>query len=101
MKKIVAVLSLALVASSAMADGYHHHHGGYYRGYSGWVGPAIVGGVLGYAIAQPRTVVVQQQPPVVYQPAPVVVQQNQQVCETKLMVDPWGVQRMATVCYQQ
>ena len=98
MKKIVAVLSLALVASSAMADGYHH---GGYRGYSGgWFAPAIIGGVVGYAIAQPRTVVVQQ-PPVVYQPAPVVVQPNQQICETKLMVDPWGVQRMATVCYQQ
>jgi hypothetical protein len=100
MKKIVAVLTLALVASSAMAEGWRHHGGHHGHSSGRWIAPAIIGGVVGYALAQPRNVVVQQ-PPVVYQPAPVVVQQNQQICETKLMVDPWGYQRMATVCYQQ
>ena len=94
MKKIVAVLVLAF-AGSAFAHGPHgvpyHHHGS-------WIGPAIVGGVIGYVVAQPRTVVVQQQPPVVIQ-QPVPVQQ--QVCENRYVPDSTGVMRLATVCWNQ
>jgi hypothetical protein len=73
MKKLLAVLLLA-TSSVALADPHHgwqrgyggayHHHGGYYHN-NDWIAPAIIGGVVGYAIAQPRTVYVQ--PQVVYQ----------------------------------
>jgi hypothetical protein len=43
---------------------YHHHrHGGW-----GWVGPALVGGAVVYAMTRPPVVV--QQPPVVVQQQP-------------------------------
>jgi hypothetical protein len=72
MKK--TLLAISLLASLATADaccyrGYYHH--GYYGG-SGWVAPALIGGVIGYELARPPEVVVQQ--PVYVQP-PVVVQQ--------------------------
>jgi len=68
MKKII--LCLLLVAGTAHADGYHHgYRGGY--GY-GWMAPLVIGGAVGYAISQPRTVVVQPQPQVVYVPQPQV-----------------------------
>ena len=93
MKKIVAILSLAL-ATSACAHGPHgvpyHHHGS-------WVGPAIIGGVVGYVIAQPRPVVIQQPPVVIQQPVPV----QQQVCENRYVPDTNGVMRLATVCWYQ
>lgn len=79
MKKVVAVLILALFASTAMAQ---HHHGHYRHGYrGGWVAPALIGGVIGYGLTRPyyepyyAPPVVVQQPTVIYtQPAPVVVQ---------------------------
>lgn len=69
MKKIL--LCLVLLASSISAQAH-----GYYR--NGWVGPALIGGVLGYELARPRyyeqPVVIVQQPPVyVQQPAPAPV----------------------------
>jgi hypothetical protein len=63
MKKLI-VVALMSVASLAQAHGYgygYHHSGG-------WVAPALIGGVIGYQLAQPRTVVVQQQPVIVQQP---------------------------------
>lgn len=69
MKKILAVVLLTF-ASLAQAHGYgygyHYHSSGH------WVGPALIGGIIGYQMAQPRTVIVQQ-------PAPVIVQQQPQV----------------------
>ena len=85
MKKLVAVLILALTATTAMAQ--HHGHGlrynrhGHYYGGS-WVAPLIIGGAVGYGLsrsyyADPVYVpppVVYTPPPVVYtQPAPVVI----------------------------
>jgi len=71
MKKLALVLSM-LMATPAFADGWHHQHGGYYRGGNyNWVAPLIIGGAVGYALTQPRTVYVQPQPPVVYQYPPV------------------------------
>jgi len=88
MKKIILALVLATTALSAFADGrggFHGgggYHGGWHGGYHGgcygcgWVAPAIIGGVIGYELAQPRTVIVQE-PQVVYtQPAPVVQNLN-------------------------
>ena len=69
MKKLLATLILALFATSALADGHrgYEHHGG-----SNWIAPMFIGGVVGYVIAQPRIVYVQQ-PQVVYQPVVTVL----------------------------
>jgi hypothetical protein len=70
MKKILIALSLFAVIGSANAHGHGYWRGGY------WVGPAVIGGVVGYSLArQPYyypPVVVQQQPVIVQQPAPTV-----------------------------
>lgn len=63
---------MLLTATSALADGRGHYDRHYY-GHGGhssdWLAPLIVGGVVGYVIAQPRqqTVIVQQP---AYQPLP-------------------------------
>jgi len=71
-KAIVAGLIAISTVGSVQAHGFHggYHHGG---GGWGWVGPALIGGVIGYEMSRPP-VVVQPQPQVIYQPAPVVVQ---------------------------
>ena len=73
MKKLL-ILAALLTSTSAFADG--HHGGG--GSFGGFMGPALIGGIIGYEIGQPRVV---QQPQVIYQPvpAPVVVQQPPQV----------------------
>ena len=49
---------------------YHHHH--HHRDHDlRWLAPAIIGGVVAYAITRPPVVV--QQPPVIMQPANDVV----------------------------
>jgi hypothetical protein len=72
MKKILAILALAGFAVTAQADPWHHGGGHYYwrPGY-GWAVPAVVGGVIGYELAQPRqpNVVVVQPTPVMPPPA--------------------------------
>lgn len=81
MKKLVLALALLSAFASAEACCYrgYYHGGGYYHPY-GWVAPAVVGGVIGYELARPNTVVVEQpsvvytQPPVVVQPSPVYSQ---------------------------
>ena len=97
MKRFVAALALTALAIPAMADQYHSHRGPqgvpFVRGGSDWVGPAIIGGVIGYALSQPR--VVYTQPPVIYAPQP------QQWCETRVIVDQYGTQRAAQVCWYQ
>ena len=62
MNKLLTALLLATVATSATADPYHHHHR------NDWVGPAIIGGMIGYSMraAQP-----QPQPQVIVQQVPV------------------------------
>ena len=69
MKKIILTVLIGL-ASVAHAQHRHHghHHGGHW---SNWVAPAIIGGVVTYAITrpQPQPVIVQQQP-INYPPAP-------------------------------
>lgn len=105
MKRLITAVALVALSVPAMAQ---HHGGGYGGGYyrsGGWVGPALIGGVVGYALSQPRVVyaqppVVYAPPPVVYQQAPVIVQQ-QQWCETRVINDQNGVQRTAQVCWYQ
>jgi uncharacterized protein YdeI (BOF family) len=77
MKKFVAILLLALTASTAMAQhhGYRYQPRSHYHGHGGWVAPLIIGGTIGYALSRPAPVVVEQ-PPVYVQPQPPVVQQQ-------------------------
>ena len=83
MSKLLVGLLLAVTATSAFADrddhgrgygyrggyGYHEH---YHGGYNNWIAPALIGGVIGYELGQPRTVYVQPQPQVIYQQPPVI-----------------------------
>jgi hypothetical protein len=64
MKKIFLTLLFLIIASSSYAYPYYHGHYEYRGGGWVWVVPAIVGGVIGYEIAQPRqpNVVIIQQP---------------------------------------
>ena len=64
MKKIFLTLLFLIIASSSYAHPYYHGHYEYRGGGWVWVVPAIVGGVIGYEIAQPRqpNVVIIQQP---------------------------------------
>ena len=78
MKKVILALGL-LTSLSASAHGYdgYGYRGHYYRGGGyDWVAPLAIGGIIGYQLSQPRTVIVQQ-PQVVYQQPPVMVQQPQ------------------------
>jgi len=106
MKKIVLALSLLAVIGTASAhEGFHGYRGGYYRGGCfgcGWVAPALVGGVIGYELSRPSTVVVEQ-PPVVYtQPSVIVTQPTVQAPPQGMhwqeMIDPQtGVHKIVAV----
>ena len=91
MKEILLAFIITLFTTASQACCYrgYYHHGGYYGPGVGWVAPALVGGVIGYEIARPNTIVVeQQQPPVVYvQPQP-VVQQPPVGYHWQQMIDP-------------
>ena len=102
MKKLTLLLLLTL-SFIASADACCYR-GGYYRGGygGGWVAPALVGGVIGYELARPNTVVVEQpsvvytQPPVVV--APSVVQQPPVGYHWQQITDPvTNTQKMALV----
>ena len=95
MKKIIlaSLITLSLI-SSAQAHGPYRSfgwHGGYYHGGYGcggcWVAPAVIGGVIGYELAQPNTVVVEQQPVIVQQPQ-TVVQAPPAGYHWQAMIDP-------------
>ena len=82
MKKIIVALLLSVTATSALAhDGFRGSQWGYRGGYYGgrhddfgrFVAPALIGGLIGYGLAQPRYAppVSVYQAPMVYSP-PVV-----------------------------
>jgi len=78
MKKLIA--SLFLVASPVVFAGPHGHPGyrhHYWHHNHGWVGPAIIGGVIGYALTRPVPVIVQQPEVVVVPQQPVVINPSQ------------------------
>ena len=101
MKKVLLVLMLMLTAG--MASAQWHHHGGYccYRGGygGGWIAPALVGGVIGYELSRPNTVVVeQQQPSIIVQQPQTVVQAPPVGYHWQEMVDPQtGVRKIVAV----
>ena len=97
---ILAMSALLAYSQGAEAhEGFHYRGGCCYRGgYGmGWVAPAVIGGVIGYEIARPAPVVVQQ-PPVIYtQPQP-VIQAPPQGYHWQEMVDPQtGISKIVTV----
>ena len=89
MKKLLLALSLISVFSIASAHGPYRAfgmHGGYYGGCGGcWIAPAVIGGVVGYEIAN-RPVIVEQ-PPVIYT-QPSIVQQPPVGYHWQEMIDP-------------
>ena len=71
MNKVITLVfaSMLLIASSSQANPNHWNHS-HRHARPNWIAPIVIGGVLGYALAQPR-VVVASPPPVYYPPAPV------------------------------
>jgi hypothetical protein len=78
MKKLIAIFLLMLSASAFAQHHGHHGHGYGFRPYS-WIGPTIIGGVIGYEIARQQPIYIQQQP-IYVQQQPVIIQQSPQVC---------------------
>lgn len=74
MKRILLVTLLATLSTNVLAHGYYGH--GYHSSGNEWLAPLIVGGALGYIIAQPRTVIVQQPQ---YAPLPSYVPANEPI----------------------
>ena len=71
MNKVITLVfaSMLLIASSSQANPMHHRTHSHHHGAPNWIAPIVIGGVLGYALAQPRQVIVQP-------PAPVAVYPN-------------------------
>jgi len=74
---ILALSALFAYSPGAQAhEGFRYHGGCCYRGGGygmGWVAPALVGGVIGYELSRPNTVVIEQPPVYVQQPSVVYV----------------------------
>lgn len=73
-----SILAMSALFACSPVQAQWHHHGGYYHGYRGygcggcWIGPAVIGGVIGYELSRPAPIIVQQ-PPVIVQQPPVIV----------------------------
>lgn len=75
MKKTLLALLLASLSTTAFADGRYGHG---YRGGGNVLLPLIVGGTLGYIIAQPRQQIIIVQEPQ-YAPLPSYVPANEPI----------------------
>lgn len=101
MKAILALTLLALT-TTALADGHHHYPGGYierggvyythdHHSNVDWMAPMVIGGVVGYVLAQPKTTVIQQ-PQVIVPAEPTPVYQWQTIfdescsCQKRVLV---------------
>ena len=102
MKKLLLAFSLLSLIGSASAHGPYRMggwHGGYYGGGCGgcWIAPAVIGGVVGYELTRPTTVVVEQ-PSVVYTQPQTVVQVPPVGYHWQEMLDPQtGIKRVVAV----
>ncbi len=80
MKKILVALLLALTASTAFAHGGggYGYRGGYRSGYhehwGRFVGPAVIGGIIGYELHHERPY--RREPVVVYRESPMYMGQS-------------------------
>ena len=102
MKKLLLAFSLLSLIGSASAHGPYRAfgmYGGYYGGGCGgcWIAPAVIGGVVGYELTRPTTVVVEQ-PSVVYTQPQTVVQVPPVGYHWQEMLDPQtGIKRVVAV----
>jgi len=64
MKKVLLALLLTIASNTALAHGPGYGYG-YYRTGNDWIVPLVVGGAVGYLLAQPRVVYVQPPPRVI------------------------------------
>ena len=80
MKKILVALLLALTASSAFAHGgggYGYrggYRGGYHEHWGRFVGPAVIGGIIGYELHHDRPY--RRDPVVIYRESPMYMGQS-------------------------
>jgi len=93
MKKTLLALSLLVLFGTASAQAHGPYrmggwHGGYYGCGGCWVAPALIGGVVGYELSRPSTVVVEQQPSVIVQQPQTVVQAPPVGYHWQEMIDP-------------
>jgi hypothetical protein len=121
MSKLLAALLLITTSTAAFADGHFGGHGGGYGGgyhggyghyenhyhgggYGNFVGPALIGGVIGYALAQPRYYeptpqVIYQQPPVVVTPGYSQLPRYQNCTAWTETIDQYGNTTKTRTCY--
>jgi len=103
MKKLALTLSLIALLGTANAQAHGPYrmggwHGGYYGCGGCWVAPALIGGVVGYELARPNTVVVEQQPSIVVQQPQTIVQAPPVGYHWQEMVNPQtGVKQVVAV----
>lgn len=91
MKRLLLIL--ALVTSTAAFAQHHGHWARHGNGW-GWVAPVVVGGVIGYELAQPRPSVI------VTQQAPVIIQQTQNCSPWTQIQQPDGTVITTRTCTQ-
>ena len=114
MKKLLAGLALIALSTSAFADGhwggyggyggyrggYNHYENHYHGGGWGFAGPALIGGIIGYSMAQPRYY---PEPQVIYQQPQVIYQQPQSVYQNCTAwiesIDQYGQVTRTRTCY--
>ena len=70
MNKLLRVLLAASLITISATSQAHRGWDRPYWGHNhyGWVAPLVIGGAVGYAVARPQTVVIQQPPNTYYQP---------------------------------
>jgi hypothetical protein len=94
------LLMSTLFATMSKAEA-HWRGGCCYRGYSNWVAPALIGGIIGYELSQPRyytppPVYYAPPPNVVYVPTPVTPQTTPPGYHWQQVIDPQtGSEKMA------
>ena len=99
MKKILIVGLLAL-STTAFAHGPHGYWRPHPSGGWNWVAPAVIGGVIGYEVAQAKPPIVVTQPsPVAIQQPPVIIQQNNCSPWTQIR-NPDGTVTVTRTCTQ-
>ena len=91
MKKLLISLLLMVFSAPAFEGPHHHRHHGHHHwnhAHPGkWIAPVIIGGVVGYALAQPS---IAQPAPVIVQQQPVIIQEATNCTEWKEVMQPNG-----------
>ena len=82
--KLVALLVGVAISTSALADrddyrggyrGGYGHYENHYNDRANWIGPALIGGIIGYQLGQPRVYQYQPPPTVIYTQPQVIYSQ--------------------------